>query len=145
MSQKDVLRTVDTVTDEIVSVTSTVRNRKGIPVTPDVLKRQNIEYAILRRFVIDAIKAGYSIDVDNGGDEPDLAGSTSVKAVLKAAMETDDEHLILHKDGKRIGWVYFVYGNDGWDVINDYVDNPAMDALMAGALALAERYEERAR
>jgi len=106
-----------------------------------VLKRQRIEARIVRQVVDDALAAGFTLDVDTGGDEPDLAGSRDRKAVLKAMMETDEDYLILHR-GQQSGWVRFVYGNEGWYVINDYTVN--LEPVLAGANALAERLEARA-
>lgn len=112
-------------------------------VTPEIAKRQRIEIAIVRRVVKDALAAGYALDVDDGGDELAAKGVTTEKAAMDALLNTDEDRLWFTSADKR-GWVRFVYGNDGWDVINDYSDNPATEALLAGALALAERQERRA-
>jgi len=41
--------------------------------------------------------------------------------------------------GAPSGWVYFVYGNDGWDVVSDYTTN--LEAVLKGSGELAERLE----
>ena len=38
------------------------------------------------------------------------------------------------------GWVYFVYSNDGHDVISDYTTN--LEGLLKKANLLADKYEE---
>lgn len=108
--------------------------------TPEVRRRQRVERAIVQRVVKDALAAGYALDVDDGGDEPAVKGATTLKAAMDALMNTDDDRLILRR-GKGRGWVRFVYGNGGWDVISDYTTN--LDDLLARANALAERLEAR--
>lgn len=103
-----------------------------------VQKRQRMERAIARRIVRDALAAGYRLNVDNGGDTDELpAPSASFKEVTGAMFATDDEYLRLYKDGKRVGSVYLVYGNDGYDAICDY--SVSLESLLSGANALADR------
>lgn len=105
----------------------------------NVKSRQRIERTIARRVVLDAIAAGFALNVNNGGDTSELpAPSKKVKEVLAAMFATDDEHLLLYKDDKRVGWVYLVYGNDGWDVVSDYTVN--LEKVMEGANQLADKY-----
>ncbi|MBY0525566.1 MAG: hypothetical protein K2R98_19330 [Gemmataceae bacterium] len=102
--------------------------------------RRMVEKRIARRLILDAIQAGYSININNGGDSWELpTPSVKVTDILKAMFATDDEHLIFYKDGKRAGWVWFVYGNDGWDVISDYSMN--LEHIMAGANKVSEHYQ----
>jgi len=104
----------------------------------NVEQRQKIEKKIARKFVKVALANGYTISVDNGGDECELENSTDLRKIMAAMFATDEEHLLLTKDGKRVGWVYFVYGNDGWDVIADYTTN--LESLMPEVDKLADRY-----
>jgi len=104
---------------------------------PQIARRQAIERTIARRVIMDALKAGYTLSV-NDGEEVTVRESVDGKAVLAALMTTDEDYLILHKDGKA-GWVRFVYGNDGWDVINDYT--VSIEPVLAGAEILAEKLE----
>ena len=106
-------------------------------------ERIRIEKEIATQFVKDAIAAGYWLALDNGGDELEVKPTGNTDVILAAMFEVDDEHLYVYPAGKvkdedSIGWVYFVYGNDGWDVINDYTTN--LEPIMAGADALAEKY-----
>lgn len=110
-------------------------------VTPAIAARQRMERSIVRRVVKDALAAGYVLDVDDGGDELAVKGATTVKAAIDALMNTDDDKLILRR-GKDRGWVRFVYGNDGWDVINDYSIN--IEGVLVESLDLTDRMEERA-
>jgi hypothetical protein len=110
----------------------------------EVAKRQRVERSIARRVILDAVKQGFVIDV-NDGEEITLRNATSSTVILKAMMTTDEDYLILRRhnaDGTVTrGWVRFVYGNGGWDVICDYSVN--LDEVLAGANALAERLEAR--
>ena len=112
-------------------------------VSPQVKARQQIERAIVSRVVEDILAAGYFLNVENGGDEPELFYNTHIAAdVLRVMFATDDEYLTVHKIIKgtdrvrRVGWVHFVYGNDGWDVINDYTVN--LESVLEPTMELAE-------
>ena len=98
--------------------------------------RQELERRIARTIIQDAIEQGYTLDV-NDSEETTLKGSTDVKAILKAMFTTDEDYLILHR-GKEQGWIRFVYGNDGWDVVNDYTVN--LEDVMTSANKLADKY-----
>ncbi len=104
--------------------------------------RQLVEKKIVRRMVSDLLKAGFALNVDNGGDDMELPKpSTDKKLVLATLFATDDERLFVYKPvecGGYVGWVWFVYGNDGNDVINDYSVN--MESHMAGVKKLADFY-----
>jgi hypothetical protein len=100
-----------------------------------------IEKRIARRVVRDLLAAGYELTVDNGGDEAEIPWSRDFKTVVGAMFATDEETLVARKEGGR-SFVYFVYGNDGWDVVNDYGVSlePVMAPINAYADTLCERY-----
>jgi len=102
--------------------------------------RQEVERKIAKALIVDALKAGYVISVDNGSDE-ESAKFDDVKSTLDAMFATDEERLYMWNptNCKRIGWVFFVYGNDGWDVISDYTMN--LEPIMAGANKSDNNYE----
>jgi hypothetical protein len=88
--------------------------------------RQEVERKIATAVVETLLAAGFGLSVDNGDNgerEFEIKNSKSAKAVLKAMFQTDDEKLYTTKDGRLDGYVYFVYGNCGWDVISDYTLN----------------------
>lgn len=109
-----------------------------------VKMRQRVERIIARRLVMDAIRAGYALNVNNGGEDDELKEpSTSVREVMAAMMGADDDrvHVYVKSDSSvwiHFGWVWFVYGNDGYDVISDYTVN--LEPIMTGADALADKY-----
>lgn len=106
-----------------------------------VKMRQEVERKIADAFITQALAVGYTININNGGDENELPKPTTDKElVLKTMFATDEEHLLLYKGKKKVGWVYFVYGNDGWDVISDYTTN--LDAIMTEADKISKHYSD---
>jgi hypothetical protein len=99
--------------------------------------RQEVERKIAKAFVKEAIKDGYAITVDYGDGPSKYLGST--KSVLAEMFQGDEDFLQLHMKGAAAGWVQFIYGNDGWDVISDYSVN--LEYLMGPANAISKRYE----
>lgn len=103
--------------------------------------------AVERRIGVATVKAlldaGYELNVNNGGDDHELPHFTRDRAaILNAMMQTDTENLIARatREGQRSGWVMFVYGNDGWDVISDYLS--ALEPVMAPVMAYAASLEQ---
>jgi hypothetical protein len=88
-----------------------------------VKMRQEVERKIATAAVDALLAAGFAISIQNG-DEDVVVSSTDKTAILAGMFLTDEEKLYAEKPaGTYIGWVYFVYGNDGWDVISDYTIN----------------------
>lgn len=84
-----------------------------------VKQRRDIEERIAGKVIDAALAAGYSITV-NDGEEDTLIRSTRKHLVLDAMFSTDWDFLKLCKDEAQVGWIHFVYGNAGYDVISDY-------------------------
>lgn len=108
-----------------------------------VEQRRAIERQIAEKVAQGLIDGGYAVSVDDG-EEIVLEASTDVQAIVGAMFATDEDRLYAMKpDGSgkmaRQGWVYFVYGNSGFDVVNDWTAN--LEAEMAGATAEADRLE----
>ncbi len=103
-----------------------------------VKMRQIMERRIASVLIRDALAAGYTISVYDG-EETTLKQSTSRKDILAAMFSVDEEFLFFYKDGKRVGWVQFVLGNSGWDVISDYTTN--LEHIMTGATKMSEKYQ----
>jgi hypothetical protein len=102
--------------------------------------RRRIERRIVRRIVTDALAAGYLISVHDG-EEIALDRSTDARAIMASLFTTDEDTLLLARPGDPLGgWVRLIYGNDGWDVVNDYTTN--LDDLMVGANKAADKLEE---
>ena len=90
-----------------------------------------LEKLVLKSAIAELLSHGFSLSV-NDGEETTLVRSFDPDAIFGAMMTTDEDYLHAHRpDGKlnapgtgeaydSFGWVRFIYGNDGWDVINDY-------------------------
>lgn len=99
------------------------------------------ERGIAREVIRCLVDAGYSVTVDNGADES-ITRSTSKREIFDALCQTGQDHLIAHdKDGKEVGWVWLVYGNEPCELIADYTGN--LEETIAPANAKAERTEAR--
>lgn len=87
------------------------------------------------------IDQGYFLSVWDGKEfvTSRLSGS---KDVIAAMMQTDEDFLCVYDGkGKRVGFVCFVYGNDGWDVIYDY--STALKTALEPVFVLANKLEKQ--
>jgi hypothetical protein len=108
-----------------------------------VYKRQQMERAICSAFVRSCLKAGYTLSVHNG-EEFVISNSKSYKAVMAELFSTDEEYIYVRNHaGERIGWVFCVYGNDGYDVFSDYTTGLEALGLMTKANEVSDRLSER--
>lgn len=119
-----------------------------------VAMRREVEEKIVGAFVDAALAAGYRLGVslERGYDADEmLLGSTDRAKIMEEAFAGDECHIFIQpqhgpvmKNGRLIakGWVYCVFGNDGWDVISDYTTNLDNLGLMTEADKLSEKYSE---
>lgn len=131
-----------------------------------VKMRQEVERKIVGQFVRDALAAGHrlAVSLERGYDVDEmLLGSRDFDKIMEQAFAGDDCHIFVQSaDGPTIeegnanpreriygaaskirrvvsiGWVYCVFGNDGYDVVSDYTTN--LENLLAGANSLSEQY-----
>lgn len=105
-----------------------------------------IDRAIVHRVIADALAAGYCITVIDGEDCV-LSNAFEAARVIRAMFSTETDTLVFRhipgpgQEPRRVGWVQFIYGNSGWDVIADASSNPETDALTKGAEALGDEIE----
>jgi hypothetical protein len=106
-------------------------------------KVAEIERLIVSQVVKDALTQGYRISVDDGGDEYAVNSSTNYNEVMEALMNTGNDKIYLYtKDSVEFGWIDFVYGNAGWDVISDHTTNiEHKTTILHEANAIAKQYE----
>jgi hypothetical protein len=101
-------------------------------ISPSVKPRIRIEQKIARFTVRALLRAGFVLSVYDG-EEITVSQSSDAAAICNAMFTTDEDYLYVYKPGEKVrfGWVRFVYGNDGYDVICDYTTNldPQMDAV----------------
>lgn len=95
-----------------------------------------IERMIARQLVADILRAGHVIAVYDG-EEYACGRSVRESDILRAMGATElDELRIWKRDGAPVGAVLLIWGN-GRDLISDNSANPETEALLAGALAIA--------
>lgn len=100
-----------------------------------------IERVIVRQIVRDALRLGYTVNV-NDGEEDAIVRSSDETAIMAACFSTDED-IISIRDGAGFnkGFVHLVYGN-GTSVISDYSDVPAAIGWLTDAEGLADAIEE---
>jgi hypothetical protein len=103
-------------------------------------RRMKIERQIAKRTIKEAFADGYKLGVFDG-EELTLADCADASKVFAAMFTTDEDWLRFYRDGKHVATVYFVYGNDGYDVIADY--HVSLDSLMARVQILADKLEDK--
>lgn len=106
--------------------------------TANVIRRQELEIEIIDAVVSRALALGFKLGVNDGGGADVLENCGDTKKIWDALYNTDEDMLIVYRNGIRVGWVRFVYGNDGWDVINDYTTN--LEPIMSDAEKIIRRY-----
>ena len=89
-------------------------------------QRMHMEQAIVRKTIEVMVDAGYWLRVHDGEDWANDP-TQNVDTTFAAMFACDEEKLYVLKDfeGERkpIGWVFFVYGNSGYDVVCDNTTN----------------------
>jgi len=96
-------------------------------------------------FAVEAfLKAGFLLGVNNG-ETTTIARGRNPAAILSAMFTTDHDSLLVyrHCDEKPFGWVHFVYGKSGWDVVHNYTQN--IEGVMVEVGAYAQGFEPVAR
>jgi hypothetical protein len=99
------------------------------------------ERQVIEALIKSALAAGYALSVNDGEDET-VTQSTDESEVMGALCTTDEDYLIIYRDGARIGHVYLVYGNEPGVVMSDNTDSAEMDSIMATANDIGERLSE---
>jgi len=116
--------------------------------------RREVETKIVGAFVDSALKAGYrlAVSLDRGWDIDDmLLGATTAdrEKIMSEAFSGDECHIFIQppegeltKDHRvvSLGWIYCIFGNDGYDVISDYTTNLEKLGLMDEAQKLSDHY-----
>lgn len=110
---------------------------------PTQAQIEEAERSIVAKLVDAAFTKNFTISV-NDGEVTVLKKSSNKDAIIGALFSTGEDYLFIHEqDGKRIGTIYFVYGNSGWDVIADNTDVDPINTLIAEVEPLINEYEEK--
>jgi hypothetical protein len=104
------------------------------------MKPKDMEAAIVRNAVYELLDHGFTLSVDNGGDDYEIDRSVDAEAVIAELGHTDEDRLMARTGDVIKGWVHFVYGNDGYDVICDMT--VSLEPYLPDTLAIAEGYAE---
>jgi hypothetical protein len=102
---------------------------------------RTIEKRIAREVIKGLLSAGFTVSV-NDGEETTVKQSTDADTIFTAMMTTDEDYLLAHRPGetKKSAWVRFIYGNSGWDVINDY--STSLETVLTNTNLLADKIDE---
>lgn len=112
--------------------------------TPSIAHRQKIERTIVETIVHEAIRKGYSI---SGFDQEEdiFLRETDPAEIMKLVMTTDEDTLTFHRpDGTYAGFVFLVYGNDGYDAIADHTATDEIADILHRAVIYANTAEDQA-
>lgn len=116
---------------------STHTTRETLPRLCHVCQRIAVEQEIVTRTVNALIAAGFALNINDGASERPKVATKVVADILAELMTGDDEYLMVYSDdGDGGGWVHFVYGNSGYDVISDYTTN--LEAVIGPVMKYAE-------
>ena len=102
------------------------KDRETLPKACSTCRRIEIEQEVVTKVVDAFLAAGYTLQTDLQEERRPECPTSDREAILFEMMQVDDEFLGVFQGGDHltpIGWVRFVYGNDGWDVVSDYSTN----------------------
>ena len=102
----------------------------------------SVEDQIIKGTILALLAEGYSLGVYDG-EETTLVQSTNNVDVFNAMKTTDEDYLLAYREEelKNFAWVRFVYGNEGYDVINDY--SLTLEKTLLDVNAAISEYENR--
>jgi hypothetical protein len=123
-----------------------------------VAMRREVEARIIMSFVRACLAKGYklSVSLERGYDHEEMVeagvlGTTDFSKIMTEAFAGDECHIFVHKSDEApvengqmnsIGYAYFVFGNDGWDVLSDYLTTLDTLGVLDEAQKIADRYGE---
>ena len=117
---------------------------------PRVAARVAIERKICRKACQAFLAAGYLLGV-NDGEETTIIRSSSLTDIMRALSTTDEDYLLIFDPARkasdggaaRVGYIYFVYGNSGYDVISDYSAKEELFERFREILAPVDEYAKK--
>jgi len=101
---------------------------------------QEMDKLVVTKTVKVLIAAGAVLSVDDGGEGWAVRSSTNKEEVVNAIMGVDDCMLSVRWADCVHGWVRFIMGNDGYDVINDH--STRLEETLAPVFALCDELED---
>lgn len=101
--------------------------------------RIDIERRICRKMIRTLRRDGYRLRV-NSGEEWETRADANENELMRALFNLDDAWLVVRdRDNKKCGWIRLIFGNDGYDVVNDYTTN--LETVLAPVFAYADAFE----
>jgi len=95
----------------------------------ELARRIKAEKRMCVALVTACLKRGFAVSV-NDGEEWVVKRSIDKAEILAALFSTDEDTLVIRDaEGRKAGWFWLIYGNDGWDVVSDYSVNDNCDAI----------------
>lgn len=111
-------------------------------VLPEIKARILVERAIIRKFCELVIAKGCALTIDDGEDIS-VRKSKDIDFLMANVCACDEEWLRVHNPaGIYIGAVWFVYGNDGWDVVCDYHTSLDTHPALTGVMDEVNKFAE---
>jgi hypothetical protein len=110
-------------------------------------RRIDGERRIASALVRAILDAEYDVGV-NDGEETTVASTNNAKKAIDALFTTDEDYILVMSrvtPGTQIGWFWFIYGNDGYDVISDYAGNKVCDDLVKSIESVVKKVEKATR
>lgn len=85
----------------------------------NVEQRMQLERRVVRSACQELIAQDCVLSLYYGEGDFGVTLTDSADAVVEAMHACDEEWLYVFRDGKYVGSIWLVYGNDGWDVMAD--------------------------
>lgn len=105
---------------------------------PDV-----VEHLVVRRVVAELLSQGCELSVYDG-EEWTLRKSPHIFEIMAALHTTDADQLrVYHPSFDKAGWISFVYGNEGHEVVSDHSVTEWMVTFLKPAFEFAEAMEPK--
>lgn len=82
-----------------------------------VRRRCRVELRVVRQLLSDLRASGYEVTADNGEDG-EVAGTDD--QLIESLFAVDEATVRTRSARGQRSFVFLVFGNDGWDTVNDY-------------------------
>jgi hypothetical protein len=101
-----------------------------------------MENGIANKIIDDALASGYTVSVYDGEEWP-VKRSSNKDEIISALNSTGIDQLKFRdSSGEYVGVCALIWGECGYDLVNDYTVSDAMEKLMKGASDLADTYQD---
>lgn len=107
--------------------------------------RRSVEKKIVRSLISELIAQGFVLYVADPDRDEQPEPSQDKAKLLEDALACDESRIVairgrFDEDSFVRSWAFFVFGNDGWDVLCDYGVN--LEAFIPKTLALSDKMSQ---